>query len=393
MARGGRVDGRAGGGVGVTAAAASSVPAAGEALALVLEAPRRLVARRFPLPEIGDDDALLRVEACGLCGTDHELFTGDLPWPPGFVPGHETVGTIEAIGPVAARRWGVAAGDRVTVAPRPACRECEPCRRGELAACTGYTGKEAYGLTSAEKPPGLWGGYATHHYLGPRSVVHALPAGFDPVDAALFNPVGAGVCWGVEIPGTGPGDVVAVLGPGIRGIAAVTAAKAAGAAFVMVTGVGPRDLPRLELARELGADLAVDVSRQDPVTALEDAAGRLADVVVDVTAKAPVAFAQALALAGRGGRVVVAGVRGGEVTLTFSPDLIVQRGLRLTGASGVSTAAHEQALRLLIDGTFPASRIPRQAAGFSGVADLLLTMAGETDTPPPLHAVFVPDAD
>jgi alcohol dehydrogenase len=364
----------------------------GDALALVLEAPRSLVARRFPLPEIGDDDGLLRVEACGLCGTDHELLTGDLPWPPGFVPGHETVGTIEAIGHRASQRWGVAAGDRVTVAPRPACRDCEPCRRGELAACTGYTGKEAYGLISADQPPGLWGGYATHHYLGPRSVVHALPATFDPVDAALFNPVGAGVCWGVEIPGTGPGDVVAVLGPGIRGIAAAVAAKAAGAAFVMVTGVGPRDLPRLELARELGADLAVDVSRDDPVVALQDAAGRLADVVVDVTAKAPAAFAQALALAGRGGRVVVAGVRGGEVTLTFAPDLIVQRGLRLSGASGVSTAAHEQALRLLVDGTFPAARIPRQTAGFAGLTDLLLTMAGETGAPPPLHGVFVPDA-
>jgi alcohol dehydrogenase len=363
----------------------------GEALALVLEAPRRLVARPFPLPEIGDDDGLLRVEACGLCGTDHELFTGDLPWPPGFVPGHETVGTIDVIGSEAARRWGVKAGDRVTVAPRPACRECEPCRRGELAACTAYTGRDAYGLVPADRPPGLWGGYATHHYLGPRSVVHPLPAGFDPVDAALFNPLGAGVCWGVEIPATKAGDVVAVLGPGVRGISAVVAAKAAGAGFVMVTGLGPRDLPRLELARELGADLAVDVSRDDPVAALDGAAGQLADVVVDVTAKAPTAFAQALALAGRDGRVVVAGVRGGEVTLTFAPDLIVQRGLRVIGASGVSTAAHEQALRLLVDGTFPAGRIPRRIAGFAGVADLLLAMAGESDTAPPLHGVFVPD--
>jgi len=373
----------------MTAPAAGTAGAA-MATALVLEAPRRLVVRTLPVPAVGDDDAVLRVEACGLCGTDHELYTGDLPWTPGFVPGHETVGVIEAIGPAAAARWGVAEGDRVTVAPRPACRDCEPCRRGELAACLGYTGKEAYGLISADKAPGLWGGYATHHYLGPRSVVHRLPADFDPVDAALFNPLGAGVCWGVEVPGTGPGDVVAVLGPGIRGIAAVVAAKAAGARFVMVTGVGPRDLPRLELARELGADLAVDVSRDDPVVALQDATGGLADVVVDVTAKAPLAFAQAIGLAGRGGRVVVAGVRGGEVTLTFAPDLIVQRGLRIMGASGVSTAAHEQALELLVSGAFPAARIPRQTAGFADVGELLLTMAGQTERVPPLHGVFVP---
>jgi alcohol dehydrogenase len=301
------------------------------------------------------------------------------------------VGIVEVIGARAAERWGVRQGDRVTVAPRPACRECEPCRRGELAACTGYTGKEAYGLIPVADPPGLWGGYATHHYLGPRSVLHVLPPDFDPVDAALFNPIGAGVSWGVETPATAPGDVVAVLGPGIRGISAVVAAKAAGAAFVMITGLGERDRPRLELARELGADLAVDVAEQDPVAALEQSAGQLADVVVDVTAKAPAAFAQAIALAARRGRVVIAGVRGGEVTLTFSPDLIVNRGLRITGASGVTTAAHEQALRLLVDGTFPAARIPRRTAGFGDVGELLLDMAGEGSNPPPLHGVFVPD--
>jgi len=362
------------------------------ARALVLEAPRQLVMRELPIPDVSDDDAVLRVEACGLCGTDHELYTGDLPWPPGFVPGHETVGVIEVIGDGAAERWGVEAGDRVTVAPRPACRDCEPCRRGELAACTGYTGKEAYGLIPVDQAPGLWGGYATHHYLGPRSVMHKLPPDFDPVDAALFNPVGAGVSWGVEIPGTGPGDVVAVLGPGIRGISAVAAAKAAGAAFVMVTGFGERDHARLELAGRLGADLTVDVAEQDPIAALETAAGGLADVVVDVTAKAPAAFAQAIGLAARRGRVVIAGVRGGEVTLTFSPDLIVNRGLRLAGASGVTTAAHEQALRLLVEGTFPAAEIPRRTAGFADVGDLLLDMAGEGPNAPPLHGVFVPDA-
>jgi hypothetical protein len=136
------------------------------ARALVLEAPGRLVERELAIPDIGDDDGVLRVEACGLCGTDHELYTGDLPWPSGFVPGHETVGVVEAVGDRAGERWGVEPGDRVTVAPRPACRDCEPCRRGELAACTGYTGKEAYGLISVDQAPGLWGGYATHHYLG-----------------------------------------------------------------------------------------------------------------------------------------------------------------------------------------------------------------------------------
>jgi D-arabinose 1-dehydrogenase-like Zn-dependent alcohol dehydrogenase len=69
------------------------------AQALVLEAPRRLVVWELPLPNLGDDDALVRVAACGLCGTDHEQFTGELAGGSAFVPGHETVGTIDAIGP------------------------------------------------------------------------------------------------------------------------------------------------------------------------------------------------------------------------------------------------------------------------------------------------------
>jgi alcohol dehydrogenase len=83
------------------------------ARALVLEAPRRLVAREFPLPDLDEDDALVRVAACGLCGTDHEQYTGELAGGFAFVPGHETVGVTEAIGERAAQRCGVAAGERV----------------------------------------------------------------------------------------------------------------------------------------------------------------------------------------------------------------------------------------------------------------------------------------
>jgi alcohol dehydrogenase len=363
------------------------------ATALVLEAPRRLVRRELPIPDVDDDDGLLRVEACGLCGTDHELFTGALPWPAGFIPGHETVGIVDAIGAGAARRWGVEAGDRVAVASRPACRSCSRCLRGDLHACVAYTGTDAYGLIAVDRPPGLWGGYATHHYLRPESVLHRVPVGLGSVEASLFNPLGAGIAWAVDLPGTAPGDVVAVLGPGIRGISAVAAAKAAGAAFVMVTGWGPGDARRLDLAGAVGADLTVDTSTADPVEALQGAAGRLADVVVDVTAKAPAAFAQALAMAGRDGRVVIAGVRGGDVTLTFSPDLITNRALHVIGASGVSATAHEQAFDLLAGGGFPAARIPRRTAGFGEMARLLSTMAGEEGPDLPVHAVFVPDGD
>jgi alcohol dehydrogenase len=177
------------------------VGAATTARALVLDEPRRLVARELPVPAVADDDAVLRVEACGLCGTDHEQYTGALPAGFAFVPGHESVGTIEAIGPVAERRWGVSAGDRVAVEVFLSCGACEACRAGLYRRCERHGMADMYGFVPVDRPPGLWGGYAEHQYLAPDSLVLPVPPSLDPVVATLFNPVGAGIRWAVTVPG------------------------------------------------------------------------------------------------------------------------------------------------------------------------------------------------
>jgi alcohol dehydrogenase len=358
--------------------------------ALVLEAPRTLRRRELPMPAAGDDDGVLRVEACGLCGTDHELYTGAIT--PGFpfVPGHETVGVIEAVGDRAAERWGVAAGDRVAVEVFQSCRACAACRRGEYRRCERHGLSDMYGMVDLGRRPGLWGGYATHQYLAPDSLLLPVPDALAPEVAVAFNPLGAGIRWGVTVPGTKPGDVVAVLGCGIRGLSTAAAAKQAGAGFVMVTGAGERDHPRLAEAARFGADLAVDVLAEDPVRRLRAEAGVAgADVVVDVTARAPAAFAQGVALARAGGTMVVAGTRGGGGTPGFDPDHLVYKELRVQGALGVDTRDYRAALDLLARGTYPFSDLPRAAVGLDGAAALLETMAGERGTPP-VHAVLVP---
>lgn len=360
------------------------------ARALVLEAARKLVPVELPLPEIGDDDGLLRVEACGLCGTDHELYTGHLPGPHPFVPGHETVGVIEKLGPAAAERWGVQAGDRVAVEVFLSCRECERCRAGEYRRCVRHGLADMYGNVRVSVEPGLWGGYATYQYLAPDSMLLKVPEELDPALATVFNPLGAGFRWGVEVPGTTHGDVVAVLGPGIRGLSCAAAAKEAGAGFVMVTGVGPNDDERLRRASSFGADLTVDVSSVDPASALKDATGGLADVVVDVTAKAPAALAQAISLARPGGTIVMAGTRGSADTPGFWPDLIVFKELHIIGALGVDTTAYRQALDLLASRKYPFEELPRRVASLDDLEDLVLTMAGEGAGPPPVHGVLVP---
>ena len=356
----------------------------------MLESPHKLVARDFAIPDVGEYSGLVRVEACGLCGTDHEQYTGDLFGGFAFVPGHETVGILETVGDAAARRWGVGPGDRVAIEVFQSCRSCEACASGEYRRCTNHGITDMYGFIPADRPPGLWGGYAEYQYLGPDSMVVPVPDGVDAVLATVFNPLGAGIRWGVTVPGTSAGDVVAVLGPGIRGLCTVAAAKEAGAAFVMVTGVGPRDHERLELASRFGADLAVDVSQQDPVAALRSAAGTLADVVVDVTAKAPAAFAQAIALARPAGTVVVAGTRGREPAEAFSPDTIVYKELRLLGALGVDAVAYKAALELLASRRYPFEELPRRVVGLDDAGELLAAMAGESAVTAPVHGVIVP---
>jgi len=360
------------------------------AQAAVLRRPRHLVVEELALPEVGEDDAVLAVEACGLCGTDHEQFCGVLDGGFAFVPGHEVVGVVESLGRRAAERFGVQAGQRVAVEVFKSCRACPACSQGRYRFCQRHGLADMYGYTPLDRPPGLWGGYATHLYLDPDALVLPVPPGLDPVVATLFNPLGAGLRWAVELPDTGPGDVVVVMGPGIRGICCLIALRHHGAGFVAVTGLGRRDRARLELARELGADLVVDVESDDPRPALLAEAGRLADVVVDVTARAPGALGQAVSLAGEGARVVVAGTKGSAATPGFHPDLVVYKELTLIGALGVDVAAYTRALALLADRRAAFEGLPRRVVGFDGLASLLSSMAGEGPGPPPLHGVFRP---
>jgi alcohol dehydrogenase len=360
------------------------------ASALVLTEPGRLEPRDVPLAELQPGEAWLRVEACGLCGTDHEQYTGALPIGAPFIPGHEIVGTVAEITPDAQAARGLAPGDRVAVEVFQACGACEHCRRGASMLCTRHGLRDMYGATPVEVPPALWGGYATHVVVTRDARVHRVPSSLDPVDATLFNPLGAGMRWAVQLPRLEAGATVAILGPGIRGLCALVAARDAGAAAVLVTGAGAPDRQRLGWARDLGA-VTVDVTEEDPVATLKRQTGQLADLVVDVTAAAPEAFGQALALARPGGTVVVAGTRGATLVERFNPDLLVFKELRLLGARGVDSEAYAAALQLLADDA-RLTRLPSRVVPLAApaVTALLDEMAHGAERP--LRAVITPAA-
>jgi threonine dehydrogenase-like Zn-dependent dehydrogenase len=358
--------------------------------AIVQEGPRALVARELPLPDIDDDSALVRVEACGICGSDAEQYAGLLPVPFPVIPGHEPLGTIERIGDKAARRWGVDVGDRVAVeAPIP-CGRCRVCLAGRYPMCRARGGFFAHGYVPLSKPPGLWGGYAEYLYLDPCSLVHKVRPDVPAAVAVMFNPLGAGFRWAVDVPDTGPGDTVLVLGPGQRGIACVIAARAAGADTIIVTGL-TRDAPKLALAKRFGADHVIDVEQEDVrrrVKELTD--GRGADVVVEVSANAPEPVAEALHYVAPGGRIVLAGVKGFRAVPDFVSDLIVMKEARILGVLGVTSPAYESAIRLIESGRLPLADLHTHDFALTDADLAIRTLAGEIEGETCMHACLFP---
>jgi alcohol dehydrogenase len=321
------------------------------ARAAVLVEPRRFEYMTFDVPEVGRDDGLLEVEACGLCGTDYEQYQGHLQGVMGsrpIIPGHEIVGRIRAVGADAAHRWGVKVGDRVAVEPIIPCGSCRDCLTGFYTRCAANRGYGLYQTVDVE--PRLWGGYATHVYLHPRAVVHRVPDDIPTDLITVLNPLSNAIRWATEVPQSGPGTTLVIQGPGQRGLCALVAALDAGASNVYVIGTG-RDGQRLELATELGATGVIDSDREDPiktVAALTD--GGMADVVLDVSAASPTATATAARMVRHGGEVVLAGINGHKAAEGLITDHIVFNEIRLLGVLSAGYTSVAKAIELISSG-------------------------------------------
>jgi len=166
--------------------------------------------------------------------------------------------------------------------------------------------------------------------------------------------------------------------------------KEAGAEFVMLTGMGDADRARLDLAKDFGADLVVDVGEENPALAMKRELGRLADVVLDATAKAPSALAQSVAIARPGGTICIAAIRASSESPGFQPDHIVYKELKILGVAGVDTPAYEQAFDLLASRKYPFESLPRRVVGLEDAGDLLAQMSGERAGDRPVHGVVAP---
>ncbi|NIH80721.1 zinc-dependent alcohol dehydrogenase [Amycolatopsis viridis] len=369
------------------------------ARAAVQVADRRYEIQEFPLPRIGPDEALLRVDACGMCGSDVEQYDGGfaalgVAYP--LIPGHEPVGTIAEIGAEAARRWRVRVGDRVAVEPVLGCGSCRACLTGNYRRCVSSrhgAAINAYGYLPTSAGPGLWGGYAEYLYLDPRTVLHKLDPDLPLELAALYQPMAAGLRWFAFDSGLRAGDTVVVLGCGQRGLAGVVAAREAGAGRIIVTGLA-RDAHKLELARRLGADVTVVADTEDTVAAVAEATGgEGADVVVDVTAVATQPIVDAVEIAKPGATVVLAGVKGSGATVSgLAPDRIVTKELTVKGLWSQDIRAFEPALRLIESRRYPLELLHTHTFGLEQVPLAVETLAGRVPGEDAVHVMIAPGA-
>ena len=240
--------------------------------AVTFQAPGEVSVEERPEPELLDPaDAIVRIEATGVCGSDLHIFHGRVQIEPGFTIGHEYVGTVTAVGDAVTR---VAVGDRVLGCFQTACGVCWFCRRGLYQRCE-QSRTFGHGATL-----GSLQGTQAEMALVPHAdlVLRRVPEGMSS-DVALFagDVMGTGF-HAVDASGMRPGDVVAVLGLGPVGLCAVQAARACGAAHVLAIDSVPE---RLQVAAAFGAE-PVHLGEQDAHALVRAATdGRGVDVCID----------------------------------------------------------------------------------------------------------------
>lgn len=303
--------------------------------ALLLSAYKHLEVADLPAPVPGPGEVLVRVAACGICGSDVHGYDGSSGRRiPPIVMGHEAAGVVEAVGE------GVqdyAPGDRVTFDSTVFCGVCDYCRRGEVNLCDN---RQVVGVSCGEyRRAGAFAEFVTV----PDRILYRLPDALSFADAALLEAVSVAI-HAVNVSETRGGETVLVLGSGMIGLLIAQAARAAGCARVWVADI---DTTRLELARSMGADEVIAGSGEvlaRRIAELTDGAG--VDVAFEAVGRAET-VAAAIDATRKGGTVTLVGNIAPEVPIPLQK--VVTRQIRLQG-SCASAGEYPQAMAWMAEG-------------------------------------------
>ena len=303
--------------------------------ALVLENLRDLQMRDVPQPSVGPRDVLIRVKACGICGSDVHGYDGSTGRRiPPLIMGHEASGVVEAAG---SDVRSFQPGDRVTFDSTVSCGDCQFCHRGEVNLCDN---RQVLGVSCGDyRRNGAFADYVTV----PENIVYRLPDSFHYEKAALIEAVSIAV-HAAKITGIQPGSSAVVVGAGMIGLLAVQAFRVFGCTKVIAVDLEPS---KLEVARQLGADetfLGTDPDLLDKLKAATGGQGP--DIAVEVVgAQQPILTA--IHGVRRGGTVTLIGNLAPKVEIPLQ--IVVTRQLRLLG-SCASAGEYPECIELMASG-------------------------------------------
>jgi alcohol dehydrogenase len=273
--------------------------------AVVYHGPGQKAWEEVPMPVIIDDtDAIVRVDAVTICGTDLHILKGDVPAvTDGRILGHEAVGTVESVG---SGVKNVQVGDRVLVSCITACGACRYCREGSYGQCLG-----GGGWILGHKIDGTQAEYVRVPFADTST--YQVPVGVsDEQILMLADILPTGYEVGVLNGRVQPGDVVAIVGAGPIGLSAMMGSRLYSPAHVVAIDLTDS---RLEAAKQFGADITINNSREDAVALVRELTGGLgADVAIEAVG-VPATFELATQLARPGGHIANIGVHGQPVTL------------------------------------------------------------------------------
>jgi len=342
--------------------------------------------REYPWPQCGPAEGVLRVEATGVGGAEPEVYRSER-WQQ-IIMGHQVVGSIATLGALAREMWQVEPGTRVVLQEYLPCKACPWCLRGEYRFCPSAdffgTNPKRVGLMSSEPAPHLVGAFAEYLFLPWNTVIHRIPQDLPASLATLALPLGNGVQWATMDVNAGPGKTVLVIGPGQQGLGCVIAARDAGASRVILAGL-TRDLPRLELSLELGADHFINVETEDLVSRVKALAGGGLDVVIDTTGDpGGKNLAQYLKIVNQGAWLWVNCVEGAVPVRD-----IKQKFLTVRSGRGRTWQAVERALRIIVSRRFPLEKMCTHTMGLEQV-DLAIKATAGRELVGAVHVIVDP---
>ena len=302
--------------------------------AAVLYGARDMRLEDRPVPTFGDDEVLLKVAACGVCGSDVHYFAhgriGDQVVESPMPVGHEVSAFVADFGSAVE---GLEKGQRVAVDPARPCGACEQCLHGRQNCCPNV---RFFGT------PPVDGTFQEYYAVSPRQCI-PIPANMTMAEAAFLEPLLVGVHANNMVP-TRPGESCVIIGAGPIGLSCMLMAKASGASPLIVTD--KLDY-RLDLAAKMGAVHTINVTKDEPAEAIQDITGGGAHCLFDCTNTSE-GLPQAIASGRIGSRVAWVGITG-EDTITIEPH-VARRKQLLIQLIRRSVHGFPQGLRLMADG-------------------------------------------